>query len=145
MAVSTRIAPVSIRSQLGTSHDEWVLALDLLIARATLDEELCAELLKAPQQTCLSNGVMIPEGVQVLITRADQPTLIREIPTTLPSASFEKTAPTSYVREPVVYNGGVETTATNTTTAAEAEVTEVEVTTTTTTTFAEGEVVVVLT
>ncbi|NBO66182.1 MAG: hypothetical protein EBU88_15305 [Acidobacteria bacterium] len=121
--MTTHISPVSIRSQLGPNHDEWVLALDLLIARATLDEELRTALLKAPQQTCLSNGVIVPEGVQVLITRADQPTLIREIPTTLPSASFEKTAATSYVREPVVYNGTTESTEVETTESAAAETT----------------------
>ena len=143
--MTTHISPVSIRSQLGPNHDEWVLALDLLIARATLDEELRTALLKAPQQTCLSNGVMIPEGVQVLITRADQPTLIREIPTMLPSASFEKTGATSYAREPVVYNGTTESTTTNTSTSVEAEATEVEAVTTTTTAFAEAEAVIVLT
>ena len=97
-----------IYSQFDSNHDEWILALDLLIARATLDEELRATLLSAPQQTCRSHGIRIPEGVQVVITSADQPTLIREIPTTLPSGSFEKVAATSNVREPAVYNSGVE-------------------------------------
>lgn len=135
------------RSQLGSTHDAWILALDLLIARATLDEELRTSLIEEPKQTCLSNGVVIPEGVQVVITSADQPTVVREIPISLPSASFEKTAATPFVREPVVYNGTTEYTETNTTTVAEAEVTEAEAQTTTTTTTAEAEaeVVVVLT
>lgn len=136
-----------IHSRSDSPQDEWVLALDLLIARATLDEELRSSLLSAPHETCLYHGVLIPEGVQVLITRAEQPTLIREIPTSLPSASFEKTAATPFIREPVVYNGTTEYTETNTTTTVEAEVTEAEAQTTTTTTTAEAEaeVVVVLT
>lgn len=136
-----------IHSHSGSPHDEWVLGLDLLIARATLDEELRSSLLSAPHETCLFHGVLIPEGFQVVITTADQQTLIREIPTSLPSASFEKTAETPFLREPVVYNGSTECTETNTTTTVEAEVTEAEVQTTTTTTTAEveAEVVVVLT
>ena len=113
---------MSIQPQFDSKHDEWILAVDLLIARATLDAELRASLLNAPKQTCRSHGIKIPEGVQVVITRADQPTLIREIPTTLPSGSFEKVAATSNVREPAVYNSGVEETTTNTTAEVEAEV-----------------------
>jgi hypothetical protein len=80
-----------------------------------------------------------------VLTHPDQPTLIREIPSTLAAGSFEKTGVTPQLREPVVYNGTTEYTETNTTTVAEAETVEAEATTTSTTAEAEAEVVVVLT
>lgn len=138
---------MSIDNDQPTEQQEWSLALDLLLARAALDSELKLSLLADPLQTCILNGINVPAGLQLIITHVDQPTVVREIPTTLPSASFEKTAPTPYLREPVVYNGTTEYTETNTTTVAEAEVTEAEAQTTSTTTTAEAEaeVVVVLT
>jgi hypothetical protein len=128
-------------------NDEWVLALDLLIARAALDQELRTLLLDDPLHACKVHGVAIPDGIQLIITTADLPSVIRQIPTALPNASFAKTGDSPRLREPVVYNGSTEYTETNTTTAAEAELTEAEVQTTTTTTTAEAEaeVVVVLT
>jgi len=122
---------------------EWGLALDLLVARSVLDPALRAELLANPEACCKANGVSIPEGLRLVLTHPDQPTLIREIPSTLAAGSFEKTGVTPQLREPVVYNG----TETNTTSVAEAEVVEVEAETTSTTTTAEAEaeVVVVLT
>ena len=138
---------MSINNNLPSEHQEWSLALDLLLAHAALDQDLRLALLAEPLKTCGLNGINLPEGLQLIITHVDHPTLVREIPATLPSASFEKTAPTPYLREPVVYNGTTEYTETNTTTVAEAEVTEAEAQTTTTSTTAEAEaeVVVVLT
>jgi hypothetical protein len=129
------------------ANGEWGLALDLLVARSVLDPALRAELLANPEECCKANGVSIPEGLRLVLTHPDQPTLIREIPSTLAAGSFEKTGVTPQLREPVVYNGTTEYTETNTTTVAEAEVTEAEAQTTTTTTTAEAEaeVVVVLT
>lgn len=126
---------------------EWGLALDLLVARSVLDPALRAELLANPEACCKANGVYIPDGLRLVLTHPDQPTLIREIPSTLSAGSFEKTGITPQLREPVVYNGTTEYTETNTTTVAEAEIAEAEAegTTTTTTAEAEAEVVVVLT
>ena len=124
---------------------EWGLALDLLVARSVLDPALRAELLANPEVCCKANGVPIPDGLRLVLTHPDQPTLIREIPTTLAAGSFEKTGLTPQLREPVVYNGTTEYTETNTTTVAEAEQTEAEATSTTTTAEVEAEVVVVLT
>jgi len=120
---------------------EWGLALDLLVARSVLDPALRAELLANPEACCKANGVSIPEGLRLVLTHPDQPTLIREIPSTLAAGSFEKTGITPQLREPVVYNGTTEYTETNTTTVAEAE----EAVTVATTAAAEAEVVVVLT
>ena len=122
---------------------EWGLALDLLVARSVLDPALRAELLANPEACCKANGVSIPEGLRLVLTHPDQPTLIREIPSTLAAGSFEKTGVTPQLREPVVYNGTTEYTETNTTTTAEAE--EFEAVATSTTEAAEAEVVVVLT
>ena len=124
---------------------EWGLALDLLVARSVLDSALRAELLANPEACCKANGVCIPDGLRLVLTHPDQPTLIREIPSTLAAGSFEKTGITPQLREPVVYNGTTEYTETNTTTTVEAEVDEAEAVSTTTTAEAEAEVVVVLT
>ena len=124
---------------------EWGLALDLLVARSVLDPALRAELLANPEACCKANGVSIPDGLRLVLTHPDQPTLIREIPSTLTAGSFEKTGNTPQLREPVVYNGTTETASTNETVQAEVEVEEVEAVATSTTAEAEAEVVVVLT
>jgi hypothetical protein len=138
---------MSINNNSVSEQEEWSLALDLLVARAALDEDLRLALLAEPRETCRTNGIDLPAAIQLIITDANHPALVREIPAALPSASFEKTASTPYIRESVVYNGTTEYTETNTTTVAEAELTEAEAQTTTTTTTAEAEaeVVVVLT
>jgi len=125
---------------------EWSLALDLLVARSVLDPALRAELLANPEVCCTANGVSIPEGLRLVLTHPDQPTLIREIPSTLAAGSFDKTGITPQLREPVVYNGTTEYTETNTTTTAEVEG-DLTVATETAEvqTEAEAEVVVVLT
>jgi hypothetical protein len=124
---------------------EWTLALDLLVARSVLDAALRAELLADPEVCCKANGVSIPDGLRLVVTHPDQPTLIREIPSTLAAGSFEKTGVTPQLREPVVYNGTMEYTETETSTEVTAETTEFEAAETTTTAAAEAEVVVVLT
>jgi hypothetical protein len=120
---------------------EWGLALDLLVARSVLDPGLRAELLANPEACCRANGVSIPDGLRLVLTHPDQPTFIREIPSTLAAGSFEKTGVTPQLREPVVYNGTTEYTETNTTVEAEAE----EEVTVATTAAAVAEAVVVLT
>jgi len=127
---------------------EWGLALDLLIARSVLDPALRAELLANPEACCKANGVSIPDGLRLVLTHPDQPTLIREIPSTLAAGSFKKTGVTPQLREPVVYNGTTEYTETNTTvqvygpseSASAEQYSQVE-----TATETESEVVVVLT
>ena len=94
---------------------EWGLALDLLVARSVLDPALRAELLANPEACCKANGVSIPEGLRLVLTHPDQPTLIREIPSTLAAGSFEKTGITPQLMEPVVYNGTTEYTEATTT------------------------------
>ena len=124
---------------------EWGLALNLLVARSVLDPVLRAELQANPEVCCKANGVSIQGGLRLVLTHPDQPTLIREIPSTLAAGSFKKTGVTPQLRELVVYNGTTEYTETNTTTTVEAEAEEAEAVATTTTAEAEAEVVVVLT
>ena len=123
---------------------EWALALDLLVARSVLDPALRAELLANPEACCKANRVCIPDGLRLVLTHPDQPTLIREIPSTLAAGSFEKTGVTPQLREPVVYNGTTEYTETNTTITAETSA-QGEDAFSSESTSAEAEVVVVLT
>ena len=122
---------------------EWTLALDLLVARSVLDPALRAELLANPEVCCKANGVSIPDGLRLVLTHPDQPTLIREIPSTLAAGSFEKTGITPQLREPVVYNGTTEYTESNT--SMEVDAANAGAGETTTTAEADAEVVVVLT
>ncbi len=132
-----------------SANGEWGLALDLLVARSVLDPALRAELLANPEVSCKAYGISIPDGLRLVLTHPDQPTLIREIPSTLAAASFEKTGFTPQLREPVAYNGTTEYTESSTTVEAsgtESETTSFGVSTTTNATAeAESEVVVVLT
>jgi len=122
---------------------EWTLALDLLVARSVLDAALRAELLADPEACCKANGVSIPDGLRLVLTHPDLPTLIREIPSTLAAGSFEKTGVTPQLSEPVVYNGTTEYTESNT--SMEVDAANAGAGETTTTAEAEAEVVVVLT
>jgi hypothetical protein len=122
---------------------EWSLALDLLVARSVLDPALRAELLANPEACCKANGVSIPDGLRLVLTHPDQPTLIRDIPSTLAASSFEKTGVTPQLREPVAYNGTTEYT--ESTTSMEVDAANAGAGETTTTAEAEAEVVVVLT
>lgn len=126
------------------NDSQWSLALDLLIARAALDEELRSQLMNDTTGTLLANGVEVPDDIHVVINHPDKRCVVREIPSTNADTHFEKTGETVRTREPVVYNGTNEYTETNTTTVAEAELTEAEAQTTTTTTTAEAEVEVVV-
>jgi hypothetical protein len=120
-------------------HEEWLLALDLVIARAALDDELRAQLLNNTRQALLANGVDVPVGVNVILTHPDQPTIVREIPGSVPQASFERVSVVAGVLEHAAFNGTTEYTEVETTEA------EAEETSTTTTAEAEAEVVVVAT
>lgn len=125
---------------------QWELALDLLIARAVLDDELRLALLEHPGQTCRDNGVRVPDGLQLIFTHADRPSLIREIPTGLASPSFTRTDVIERELEAAVFNGQTQTTDTTTTVQAEVEVeeAEAEATSTSTTAEAEAEAVIVI-
>ena len=108
------------------TDSDWSLSLDLLIARAALDQSLRSELLENPHDCCKANGVLIPGDVHLVISNADQETIIREIPSDVLTAELTVHAAS---RELATYNASAETTETTTEvgeTTAEAEVNAVE-------------------
>ena len=72
---------MSSSKNLSQSESDWTLSLDLLIARAALDQSLRSELLLNPKKCCSANGVIIPDDIHLVFTNIDQELLIREIPT----------------------------------------------------------------
>ena len=120
------------------------MALDLLVARASLDADLRQELLTNPEAHCIENGIQLPEGTQLIFTSADSSLIIKEIPVIADdSQSIERTenAPRELVSN--VFNTGESTTETNTNTVAEVEATAVEAQTAITTITVIGEIVAV--
>ena len=104
------------------------MALDLLVARATLDPELRQELLSNPEALCLENGIQLPEGTRLIFTSSDSSVILKEIPLTAADGSgIQHTGLGTKELVSNVFNNGEEATETNTTTAAEAEVTAAEV------------------
>lgn len=69
-----------------------------------LDQELRTLLLVDPLHACKVHGIASPDGIQLLITTADRPSLLRQIPTALPNVSFAKTGDLSRLHEPIIYN-----------------------------------------
>ena len=63
-----------------TNQENLDMALDLLVARASLDDELRQELLANPQAHCLENGIQLPEGTQLIFKNEDSNLIIKEIP-----------------------------------------------------------------
>ena len=63
-----------------TSSTDWQLALDLLIARASLDTDLASSLRDQPLQCCADNGVIIPENINLVIANTDEEVIIKSIP-----------------------------------------------------------------
>ena len=97
------------------------MALDLLIARAALDEDLRQELLANPQAQCLENGIQLDEGTQLVFKNPESTVIIKEIPI-LKSDSKTILATENTTRELVSNGFNHQTQETNTTTEAEAEV-----------------------
>lgn len=90
------------------TSSNWSLSLDLLIARAALDQSLRCELLKNPHDCCKSNGVLIPGDVRLVITSADQETIIREIPSDVLTTEVKKVSVNAAKRELATYNASTE-------------------------------------
>ena len=114
-----------------TSQENLDMALDLLVARASLDADLRQELLTNPEAHCIENGIQLPEGTQLIFTSADSSLIIKEIPVIADdykSIEHTKTAPRELVSN--VFNTGESTTETNTNTTGEVGVEEVCVTVT---------------
>jgi len=123
------------------SRNDWTLSLDLLIARAALDENLRRVLIQDTRKCCANNGVVIPTDVMLVITDAEQETLVKQIPSLTKTIDFTKTSTTARELEPMSFNGTTENT--NTNENAEAESTAVEAVDIGSTVVAVGEAVVV--
>ena len=65
-------------------------ALDLLLARAALDEELYKQLIHDPEACCHRNGIEVPTGVRLVITHPGQEVLVRSIPMNTSEAGLSK-------------------------------------------------------
>jgi len=91
-------------NKLSQSESDWQLSLDLLIARAALDQSLRSELLLNPKKCCSANGILIPDEIQLVFTDADQELLIREIPTNSSDSSIDKCETISPMNEPAYAN-----------------------------------------
>nr|BDD45422.1 hypothetical protein 34 [bacterium] len=63
-----------------TSSTDWQLALDLLIARASLDTDLASSLRDQPLKCCADNGVIIPENINLVIADTSEEVIIKTIP-----------------------------------------------------------------
>ena len=61
-----------------TASTDWKLALDLLIARASLDVDLASKLRSQPHECCKDNGIILPDDINLII--ADSNTLVKTIP-----------------------------------------------------------------
>ncbi len=111
------------------TNSDWSLSLDLLIARAALDQSLRSELLENPHDCCKANGVLIPGDVRLVISSADQETIIREIPSDVLTTEVEKVSVNTAKRELATYNASTESVDVVTTAAETIEVVMDECTT----------------
>jgi len=59
------VTPLTITMPMRQDMD---FALDLLLARAALDEELHQQLIHDPEACCCRNGIELPAGVRLVIT-----------------------------------------------------------------------------
>ena len=85
-------------------------ALDLLVARAALDEELQEQLLKNPEECCHRNGIELPAGARLVITHPEQEVLVRAIPMNTAEAALSKADQSTRELESAHFNSA-ETTA----------------------------------
>ena len=70
-----------------SAQDNLDMALDLLVARSSLDPALRQELLSNPEAHCLENGIQLPEGTQLIFTSSDSSVIVKEIPLTAADGS----------------------------------------------------------
>ena len=119
-------------------QQDFDMALDLLVARASLDADLRHELLTNPEAHILENGIELPKGTQLIFTTEDSSVIVKEIPTIdSDSSTLKRTVEKS---KELVSNGlNSAAVTTNEVAVAEVAVTEAEAQTTTTTTTAEAE------
>ena len=100
-------------------------ALDLLLARAALDEELHKQIIHDPEACCHRNGIELPAGVRLVITHPGQEVLVREIPMTTSEAGLSKADQSTRELASAHFNSAVTTAETTENTSAVEQVSEV--------------------
>jgi hypothetical protein len=123
-----------------TGYEDLDLALDLLVAHASINDDLRQELLNNPEAACMKHGINLPTGTKLVFSSKESPVIVKEIPiNTSRSITTEKTG--SAEKQLVSSGLNEQTTDTNTTQTAEVETTEAAVTETTVEAVAEAVVV----
>ena len=104
-----------------TASTDWKLALDLLIARASLDVDLASKLRSQPHECCKDNGIILPDDINLII--ADSNTLVKTIPCIQEPRHCYK--PSIQLNGSRVFNSGEAETESTTETSGEVEAVEV--------------------
>ena len=104
-----------------TASTDWKLALDLLIARASLDMDLASKLRSQPHECCKDNGIILPDDINLII--ADSNTLVKTIPCIQEPRHCYK--PSIQLNGSRVFNSGEAETESTTETSGEVEAVEV--------------------
>ena len=103
-----------------TASTDWKLALDLLIARASLDVDLASKLRSQPHECCKDNGIILPDDITLVI--ADSNTLVKTIPCIQEPRHCYK--PSIQLNGSRVFNSGEAETESTTSTTGEVEAVE---------------------
>ena len=112
-----------------TGSEDLDLALDLLVAHASINSDLRQELLNNPEAACLAHGINLPVGTKLVFSSKESPVIVKEIPVASSvSISTEKTDCTAKDLVSTGLNSTSETT-TQTVDSVTTEVTDVETTT----------------
>ena len=120
-----------------TASTDWKLALDLLIARASLDVGLASKLRSQPHECCKDNGIILPDDITLVI--ADSNTLVKTIPCIQEPQHCYK--PSIQLNGSRVFNSGEAETETTTETSGEVEAVETSMEMTAAESYAVVEVV----
>ena len=120
-----------------TASTDWKLALDLLIARASLDVDLASKLRSQPHECCKDNGIILPDDINLVI--ADSNTLVKTIPCIQEPQHCYK--PSIQLNGSRVFNSGEAETETTTETSGEVEAVETSMEMTAAESYAVVEVV----
>ena len=120
-----------------TASTDWKLALDLLIARASLDVDLASKLRSQPHECCKDNGIILPDDITLVI--ADSNTLVKTIPCIQEPQHCYK--PSIQLNGSRVFNSGEAETESTTETSGEVEAVETSMEMTAAESYAVVEVV----
>ena len=63
-----------------TGSEDLDLALDLLVAHASINSDLRQELLNNPEAACLAHGINLPVGTKLVFSSKESPVIVKEIP-----------------------------------------------------------------